>query len=285
LLVDRFLSTFSLITRIPVKVPFRFDPSRIDFYLPITGIIPALFIFAAHLIFSFTGNLPLNHPWIAAILVTAIQYLCFNLFHLDGLMDTADAFLGTVNREKRLEILKDSRVGVYGFFAGFMDLMLKIALLATVFPLMGKYAALVPACAIAGRYAAALVPSMAPPAGKGGLGALAKDSKALRSIAGAVIAFLVWALAAWGMVNLAALIPGGVYASADAGTSFLRGYILPGGILALLSLVVTGPLTALFYARLYRKGIGGYTGDAMGAAVETGEMLYLVAAFIGVLFR
>jgi adenosylcobinamide-GDP ribazoletransferase len=84
-------------------------------------------------------------------------------------------------------------------------------------------------------------------------------------------------------VNLAALIPGSVYASADLGASFLRGYILPGGILALLSLAVTGPLTALFYARLYRKGIGGYTGDAMGAAVETGEMLYLAAAFIGAL--
>jgi adenosylcobinamide-GDP ribazoletransferase len=126
---------------------------------------------------------------------------------------------------------------------------------------------------------------MAPPAGKGGLGALAKELKAIRTIIGAVIAFLVWALAAWGLVKLAALIPGSLYASADLGTSFLRGYILSGGILALLSLVVTGPLTALFYARLYRKGMGGYTGDAMGAAVETGEMLYLVAAFIGVLFR
>jgi adenosylcobinamide-GDP ribazoletransferase len=285
LITDRFLSTFSLITRIPVKVKFNFDPSRIDFYLPVTGIISALFVFIAYFIFSFAGNMPLNHPWISAILIIIIQYLCFNLFHLDGLMDTADAFLGTVNREKRLEILKDSRVGVYGFFAGFMDLMLKIVLLSTLLPLMREYAAIIPACAIAGRYSAALIPSMAPPAGKGGLGALAKDSKALRTITGAVIAFFVWALAAWGLVKLAALIPGSMYASIDLGMNFLSRHILPGGILALLSLVVIGPLTALFYAQLYRQGIGGYTGDAMGAAVETGEMLYLAAAFIVVLFR
>jgi adenosylcobinamide-GDP ribazoletransferase len=279
-LIDRFLSTFSLITRIPVKVKFKFDSSQIDFYLPITGIIPALFIFIAYLIFSFAGNLPLNHPWISAILLIIIQYLCFNLFHLDGLMDTADAFLGTVNREKRLEILKDSRIGVYGFFAGFMDLVIKIALLSTLLPLTREYAALIPACAIAGRYSAALIPSMAPPAGPGGLGALAKDSKALRTIAGAVIAFLVWPLAAWGLVKLAALIPGGVYNQLILDTKFLHAYISHGGILALLSLAVIGPLTALFYARLYRKGIGGYTGDALGTAVETGEMLYLAAAFI-----
>jgi cobalamin synthase len=37
------------------------------------------------------------------------------------------------------------------------------------------------------------------------------------------------------------------------------------------------PLVSFFYARLYRKSLGGYTGDALGAAIETAEVLYLTA--------
>jgi adenosylcobinamide-GDP ribazoletransferase len=37
-------------------------------------------------------------------------------------------------------------------------------------------------------------------------------------------------------------------------------------------------LSAVFYAGIYGKALGGYTGDALGAAIETGEAVYLLLA-------
>ena len=136
-MLDRFFSTLSLVSRIPVRVKFVFDTSRMDFYFPLVGVFPALIQL---LLF---GGLSLlwDNPALTVIIVIITQYLCFNLLHLDGLMDTADAFLGTVDREKRQAILKDSSTGVYGFFAGFAALTLKIELLSGLFPLVFRFPA------------------------------------------------------------------------------------------------------------------------------------------------
>ncbi|MDR2535471.1 MAG: adenosylcobinamide-GDP ribazoletransferase, partial [Treponema sp.] len=102
---DRFFSTLSLVCRIPFKWRFTFDPSRIDFYLPIIGLFPALL---GGLTFK-VCMIGAESPLIATLITLIVQYAGFNLFHLDGLMDTADAFLGPFDREKRFAILKDSR--------------------------------------------------------------------------------------------------------------------------------------------------------------------------------
>ncbi|MDR3174081.1 MAG: adenosylcobinamide-GDP ribazoletransferase, partial [Treponema sp.] len=161
---DRFLSTLSLVCRIPLRARFRFDPSRTDFYLPLTGLAPALLG-----LLVFWGSSPLTEsPVIRAILILLVQYLCFNLFHLDGLADSADAFLGAFSQEQRLAILKDSRIGVYGFFAALGDLGLKAALLAQLSPLLFRFPAGLFAYPLSGRFSAALIPCMTKPARPGG---------------------------------------------------------------------------------------------------------------------
>jgi adenosylcobinamide-GDP ribazoletransferase len=52
--------------------------------------------------------------------------------------------------------------------------------------------------------------------------------------------------------------------------------------MALLPLLplVSGLLSGCFFARLYRKHLDGYTGDALGAALETGELLHLLGALV-----
>jgi adenosylcobinamide-GDP ribazoletransferase len=272
---DRFLSVFSLISRIPVKVKFNFDPSRMDFFLPVTGIIPALLVFITCAVLSFAGNAFIRSPLIAAVLIIIVQYFCFNLFHLDGLMDTADAFLGTLGREKRLDILKDSRIGVYGFFAGFAVLGLKAALLSGLYPVIPAFPAALLLYPLTGRFCAALVPCMAPPAGAGGLGALLKDSRPGRCVGGMISAAALWFFITWGAANLTACIPGSGFSVNVLGTA-----PVPTAVIAGLSLGLIAPGAAFFYARLYRRGIGGYTGDALGAAVETAELLHLAAAVI-----
>jgi adenosylcobinamide-GDP ribazoletransferase len=266
---DRFLSTLSLVCRIPLGPRFRFDPSRTDFYLPIAGLIPA---FLGFLIFA-GSSLLTESPFIRTLLTLLVQYFCFNLFHLDGLADTADAFLGSFSKEQRFAILKDSRIGVYGLFAAFAALSLKTALLARLSPLVFLFPAGILAYPLTGRFSAALIPRMANPAKPGGLGALTKDARFCRCIAGVLIALAFWTLIVLGLLKAASLF-------------ITPRFVLPfaGGLLPTV-LLLTLPLglavlNALFFACLYRRSLGGYTGDALGAAVETGELLHLLTALV-----
>jgi adenosylcobinamide-GDP ribazoletransferase len=281
---DRLLSTLSVVSRIPVKARFKFDSSRMDFYLPITGVCAALpgfllFTGASLRLNFYRGAAPAGIPALTAGLVLLVQYLGFNLFHLDGLMDTADAFLGGAGREKRLDILKDPRIGVYGFFAGFAALSFKAGLLYALFPFARDFPVLVFAYPLWGRFSAALVPCMSGPLNTGGLGALVKDARPRRCFGGMAAALLLWALIVRGLfaaAALAGLLPRG---SPLAGSA-----PLPALAALALSLPVICILTAFGYARLYRNNLGGYTGDALGAAVETAEPLCMAAALAALLY-
>jgi adenosylcobinamide-GDP ribazoletransferase len=268
-MLDRFFSTLSLVCRIPCKVRFRFDPSRTDFYLPVTGLAPA---FLGFLVF-WGSSLLTKSPFIWAILILLVQYLCFNLFHLDGLADTADAFLGTFSKEQRLIILKDSRIGVYGLFAGLGALSLKAALLAALSPLFFRFPACLFAYPLTGRFSAALIPCMTKPARSGGLGALIKDARPSRCLGGILAGLLLWIALVLGSAKALSL-----RASSRFTLPFAEGP-LPAVLLLTLPLAA-GILNALFFARLYRKALEGYTGDTLGAAVETGELLHLLIGLV-----
>jgi adenosylcobinamide-GDP ribazoletransferase len=241
-----------------------------DFYLPVVGVFPALI----NLLLFGALSLLWDNPPLTVVIVLITQYLCFNLFHLDGLMDTADAFLGTVDREKRQAILKDSRIGVYGFFAGFAALALKIALLSGLLPLVFRFPAVLSAYPLCGRLAASLVPCMAKPVNPGSLGGLSRDAKPVRAALGALAGLLLLAFLAWGLANAVKLW------APLFDTAILGADPLPALLVLAIGFLLISPLAALFYARLYGKSLGGYSGDALGASIETGEILYLLAACI-----
>ncbi len=275
---DRGLSVLSLASRIPIRQGFRFDPRALDFWLPLVG-FPAML--AALL--GFWGGMRLfRDPFIAAASGLVIQYLSFNLFHFDGLLDSADAFLGYGDRERRLAILKDPHLGVYALFTGVVYLLLKIGFLCRLLPHLAQYAPLILAYPLSGRAAAALIPRLLPPARSDGLGALVRGGSAWRTVLGGTAG---WALTG---VTLEALGPllGFFGQPADPGAYFgwsrLPVVALSGGTI-LASVLLATPLVAWGY----RKGIGGYSGDALGAAVELGELFHLAFASIvlrGMLF-
>jgi len=248
--VSRFLSIFTLLSRLPVKASFEPDYSRADFWMPAMSPLVSAFAAAG----AAVGLLLVRDPFLGAICAIAVQYWCFNLFHLDGLLDTADAMAPFASREKRLEILKDSRIGSYAFFFGTVALAAKAGAMVVLFreSLLAAAVAVL-AAPLAGRLAAALVPLLAPPARPEGLGALMKGFSARRvALGGLVGALPLAAVALWGeRAALASLVGlGAILVGAAAG-----GFCL---------------------ARLYRARIGGFTGDALGAAVETGELATLL---------
>ena len=69
-------------------------------------------------------------PLIAAALSTVVTVLITGGFHEDGLADVADGLGGSYDRERALDIMKDSRVGAFGAMALVLALLCKVALLA-----------------------------------------------------------------------------------------------------------------------------------------------------------
>ena len=175
---------------------------------------------------------------VPAMFVVVVLVAVSGGLHLDGLADTADGLLSARGRERSLEIMKDSRVGVMGVAAVFCVLGLKFAALASMAPSrMWRAAVLAP---IAGRSALlvsmSLLPYLRP---EGGLAAVFSGAR--------VRASAIWGLAA--LVGAGTLVAGFAGACAAAGAAVA---------------------TLLFAAWVYRK-IRGSTGDTLGASCEIAE--------------
>ncbi|MFC3693954.1 adenosylcobinamide-GDP ribazoletransferase [Chenggangzhangella methanolivorans] len=184
----------------------------------------------------------------AAVAAAAVAALVSGALHLDGLADVADGFGGGATRERKLDIMRDSRLGSFGGAALALALMARVALVAGLaerLDLWGAAGAVISAAVIA-RPLAFLPAVLLDPARADGLGRAARPS--VRAVA---LGLAVAALAALALAGA-------------------------GGLLAL----VLGLGAAAGVAALARRQIGGYTGDVCGAGSELGEIAALAGLLI-----
>ena len=69
-------------------------------------------------------------PLVAAVFCTIATVLVTGGFHEDGLSDVTDGLGGSYDRERALDIMKDSRIGAFGAMALVLVLLAKVSLLA-----------------------------------------------------------------------------------------------------------------------------------------------------------
>lgn len=249
--LHRFLSVASLVSRVPMPLASAPDYSSADFMMPLVGLGAAAFAAAG----AGAGLLCFGPGPLAALAAMAAQYAAFNLFHLDGLLDTADAAGVFGDADRRRAVLKDPRIGSFALFSGFLVLAARLAATSSLlsaggFPVWGALA-LAPA---AGRFASVMVTAASEPYGSGGLGASLGRLSPVRGALG-------YALAA---------APGALLYGAAYGPLGVVAAMLAGGVLATAAGLGVG-----FW---YGRKMGGYSGDALGAAVELGELAVLLAA-------
>lgn len=182
-------------------------------------------------------------PPVAAVLAIGAALWMTGGLHEDGLADVADGFGGGATRQRKLEILRDSRIGSYGVLALVVALGLKGATLAAAPDALAATDALVVAGAL-GRAVLPLAMMLASPARSDGLGAGAgRVPPAVTAVAwGLALGLAIW------------LVP-------------LPAVGLAGGAALLACLAVV---------TLARRHIGGYTGDVLGAAALVAEVAVLV---------
>ena len=186
----------------------------------------------------------------AAICAIAALICVTGALHEDGLADVADGFGGGATREKKLEIMRDSRLGSYGAIALVLALMLRVTSLAALTERGLGLAIFALICAGAVSRTAGLLPLLlSAPARRDGAGAAMSrptgDAPSLALIlAGAASAPLLF-----------------------AGLSVSQ----------VLSADIAAVLAAFAITLLAKRQIGGYTGDVLGAAQQAAEIAVLLA--------
>jgi len=233
----------SLCTRLPFgpSAPLNEgDVARASWTFPIAGLLIGL---AGALVYWLAIRLNVAPPP-AAALTLAATLLLTGAMHEDGLADTADGFGGST-RERKLEIMRDSRIGSFGACALAISLLLRWSTIADIAEPRFVAMALIAAHVVA----RALLPAfmhLVPPARSDGLASGAGSPPGSSVVAALLLGVLC----------------------------LLFSFGLTGSVVALLMLTLIGFLLA----RVATKQFGGQTGDVLGALEQIGEAAILLIA-------
>ncbi len=226
-LIRDILSALGLLTRFPVNLTEAPAP-RAAWAWPLAGLLVGLLAAGGGAFGLWLGLV----PGVVAALVLAIEAAATGGLHEDGLADCADGFWGGRDKARRLEIMKDSRVGSYGVLALGIVLLARWAALTALIG-TGQWGVIIAAAAMSRAPMAVLMAALPNARGSG-----------LSASHGAPSAMV--AAQAVGVALLAGLICGAP--------------VLP---MALAMAVATGAVAALAKAK-----IGGQTGDVLGAVQQ-----------------
>ena len=192
-------------------------------------------------------------PLVAAIFSTLATVLLTGCFHEDGLTDVIDGLGGSYDRERALDIMKDSRIGAYGAMAMVLAVCSKVALVALLasHSLQLALAALIGAHVIARLWPMLVVRSLPH------VGDTAKSkSKPLAEFISrqGIVSCIIWT------------------APAIALLACWQGWAM------LLPALVLSATTALWMRQWFKRRLQGFTGDGLGAIEQVGEIAFYLGA-------
>jgi len=234
----------SLCTRLPVApsaAASEGDVARASWAFPLAG---ALIGLIAGTVYWLADRLHIP-PISASVLALATSILLTGAMHEDGLADTADGLGGGKTREKKLEIMRDSRIGTFGACALGLSLLLRWSALTALEDTRAVAIALI----VAHAGARAVLPAFMSLVAPARIDGLSSDAGQPPPISVAV---------ALGLCIVALSI----------------GF----GLGAMLTGVVMLAAIGLLLALLARRQIGGQTGDVLGALEQAAEAALLLLA-------
>jgi adenosylcobinamide-GDP ribazoletransferase len=238
------IAAFQFLTIFPTVIKRMFtsqEMGRAVGWFPLVGVTLGFALYGVNYFSS------LIFPPMVSAALTLIAWIAFTrFFHLDGFMDSLDGLFGGWTPERRLEIMKDSRMGAFGTIGGILVLLTKFAALSYLdaSPPLSMFSSIMLATTL-GRWASPLVIYAFPYAREDGLGIEMKRNVTIREI---IIATLIAGTTSW----------------------FVFGWL---GFAFMLGAAIIAFLTAAYTMRL----IPGLTGDIYGTVTTLVEMLTLVA--------
>ncbi len=258
-----FFTALMYFTRIRVPKAIDHDPAwlqKAPKYVPLVGLIVGSCCALVFLVFGrlVSADIGILASMIAGLLITGA-------FHEDGFADTCDGFGGGWTKEKILLIMKDSRIGAFGAIGLIAILASKFLLLKTFLNISTRpdpYISLTPylpyqrgliLCLVAAHSLSRLMPVLLI---QWSVNVTDAEHSKSKPVTGSK-------LTAGEML----------LATAFALTPFI---FLPWQIL----LTIPAVLFATWLLHNYfKKWIGGYTGDCLGAIQQVGEIVFYLGCF------
>lgn len=235
-------AALGLLTRLPMIVDGDRAMARgaaSAWAYPLVGVVVGVII-AVIAVLMLAIGLPSG---IVAALLLAVSVIITGAMHEDGLADSADGLWGGWDRTRRLAIMKDSHIGVYGVCAIALSLLIRWLAFVAVVSLGAYWVAFIAVGALSRASMVVLMATM-PNARSDGLSRQVGRPPAAT---------------AWLAIGIA------------SGVAVLCGYAL----LILVALVATGVC-----GLIARSKIGGQTGDILGATQQITEMAMLLALIV-----
>jgi adenosylcobinamide-GDP ribazoletransferase len=239
-----FLLAFQFLTILPIRI--KEAPAsklaRAPLYFPLIG-----FFLGAMLVWINSIMSLFNFPQLSADIILVITLAAITGgIHLDGLADTADAFLSGKSREEMLMIMRDPHIGTMGVLSMTSVLLLKISLLLAM-PASLKAASLLLMCVLS-RWSLVLSMFLFPYArsnGKARVFIEGMNAKIfiISTVIACLLGFLTWQM---------------------------RGLLVMAVVCAVVFLL----------GRFILRRIGGITGDTLGAVNELAEVAVLCVVII-----
>ena len=244
------LAALSFLTILPVGLSSATDVeiSRSRGWYPAVGLLYGILLLGLALLWALPLALPLFLQALAALLV-AVLAVGNRFLHLDGLMDCCDAMWGGNTVERRLEIMRDSRVGSFAVAGCVCVLLVKFSALLSLLTMVSGLSALL-LFPMVSRWTMTLMLTVFPYGRQQGIGSAFASSG--RPWLATGFALLTVTVGAWLLLG-------------------------PVGIVVLAA--VSAASLALGWWASRRLG-GGLTGDCYGAANEIMEALALLLLLI-----
>jgi adenosylcobinamide-GDP ribazoletransferase len=230
------LTAFQFLTIFPAVIRRAFTAEELG---QAVGFFPLVGLAVGGLLYGLEFVLRLLFPMpLVAVMIVSLWLLLTRALHFDGFLDMCDGLFGGFTPERRLEIMRDSRVGAFGVAGGGLLLLAKYSAILSI----TNYSALVLA-PIVGRWVLSLAIFAYPYAREKGLGRDMKDHVRSPQV---LLATFVSLIAAW----------------------WLAGWI------GLFAVLLSGIMLWLGVGFIVCR-IPGLTGDSYGALCELTELVVL----------
>ena len=238
------LTAFQFLTTFPAVIRRAFSAQELG---RAVGYFPLVGLALGGALYGMEVGLSLIFPaQVVAVIILAAWVLLTRALHFDGFLDTCDGLFGGFTPERRLEIMRDSRVGAFGVAGGGLLLLAKYAAIVSLPHLSGLLLA-----PVLGRWATSIAIFACPYARDKGLGRDMKDNVRWPQV---ILSTGITGLAAW----------------------FFAGWV------GLLALAIAGVALWLGASFILRR-IPGLTGDSYGALCELVELVVLFVFTAGVI--
>lgn len=240
-------------TRIPIKADIGFDEEfhKSIVYFPLVGFVIGLISYLIGCL-----SVKVFDPFVTSILIVGAEVIITGGLHIDGLGDTFDAIYSNRDKERMLEIMKDSRLGTNSLLAILFLVLIKIGILTNIInsnllwiiifmPLVSRLGVIV-----------MLYKTVTPR--KVGMGNIFIGKATLSMFIIAVI----YSIAIIGLISK---------------FIFLSSNLLLIKLLSSILIVIL--FDYLFKNHIYKK-IDGITGDILGCTIELGELIFILYVYI-----